>query len=531
MRVFNPQNGWQKIGEDILFDGSSFRGFCGFIVVDGYLIVYESYLSGYMRRFRLSDGSFEEQWLSSVPFRGYYALSYDWNNNFVYISTFNPGSPTYKPGFHKFVGKFQDAIGNAVSQDIGPSVNWKNSIYNIDATGSTGNYNVLLLGLNNNTSAWDTLSNNLPPNYSLQSIDALTYNFIKYQFNFSDSSYNPSAPLKLKSLLVNYDPNPEIVISENDLKFSSDTLLQGFTNEIELKVRNLGYATSENLNLKFYMNDADSAFISDTIRIPQDSTKIIKRSVSTSNLIFDSKVKVVAASPVPEFYTFNNITENTFFVSRDSINPDLFITFDGREIVNGDIVSAKPKILITLKDNSPLRLDTSLFTIIFDNIPLSFSRPDLRVYETLYPNSEYTIEWNPTLKDGRHTLEVLAKDSSGNFSDTTSRRMVFYVYNQSDMVFVYNYPNPFKNDTYFTFELRGSKIPDEFIIKIYTIAGRLIREISVPPSNMNIGFNRVYWDGRDQDGDSIANGVYFYKIITRLNQETRVITQKLAKVK
>ena len=126
---------------------------------------------------------------------------------------------------------------------------------------------------------------------------------------------------------------------------------------------------------------------------------------------------------------------------------------------------------------------------------------------------------------------MLAKDSSGNFSDTTSRRMVFYVYNQSDMVFVYNYPNPFKNDTYFTFELRGSKIPDEFIIKIYTIAGRLIREISVPPSNMNIGFNRVYWDGRDQDGDSIANGVYFYKIITRLNQETRVITQKLAKVK
>jgi flagellar hook assembly protein FlgD len=48
---------------------------------------------------------------------------------------------------------------------------------------------------------------------------------------------------------------------------------------------------------------------------------------------------------------------------------------------------------------------------------------------------------------------------------------------------------------------------------------------------MNIGFNRIYWDGRDADGDEIANGIYFYKIISQLDNKTKVITEKLAKVK
>jgi hypothetical protein len=248
-------------------------------------------------------------------------------------------------------------------------------------------------------------------------------------------------------------------------------------------------------------------------------------------LIFDNKFKVVSTAAVPEFYTFNNITENKFFVSRDSIKPFFSITVDGKDIVNGDIVSAKPEVLITLKDDSPLPLDTSLFTIIYNNVPLSFSRPDVQYTYISYPNSEAKIKWTPTLKDGRHSLEVLAKDASGNFFDTTSSRTVFYVYNNPDLLYVYNYPNPFKNDTYFTFELRGTVVPEEFQVKIYTVAGRLIKELTVPPSVMNIGFNRIYWDGRDEDGDEISNGIYFYKIISRLNNQTKVITEKLAKVK
>jgi len=38
----------------------------------------------------------------------------------------------------------------------------------------------------------------------------------------------------------------------------------------------------------------------------------------------------------------------------------------------------------------------------------------------------------------------------------------------------------------------------------------------------------IYWDGRDEDGDPIANGVYIYKVIMQAGDTTQDITQKLA---
>ncbi len=99
------------------------------------------------------------------------------------------------------------------------------------------------------------------------------------------------------------------------------------------------------------------------------------------------------------------------------------------------------------------------------------------------------------------------------------------------MLQFYNYPNPFKDKTEFTFEVRGILAPEEVKIKVFSVAGRLIRELIIPGSDLQIGFNRIAWDGKDQDGDEIANGVYFYKLISKHGDETKVTTQKLAKLK
>jgi hypothetical protein len=437
----------------------------------------------------------------------------------------------YTPKITKYKGKYQDAEGTLLTPEIGPASKWDNLNFEIESNGSAGSYKGILYGLNKNSNSWDTLYTDLQPNHSITNINTTDYDKMKVGFTLRDTTFGTSNPLRFKKLNVDYLPLQEVILSKSNIKFIPDTILQGFSTDLEVKVQNMGYTQAENVRIKLFLNEADSAVFIDTIAIFSDSTHVIKHSISTSNLIFDNSFKVEASVSGQEFYSFNNLAKNSFFVARDSLKPSFNITFDGKEIVNGDIISAKPEIIISLKDNSPLPLDTTLFTIIFDNIPLSFSRSDLQHTYTPYPNSEFKITWNPTLKDGRHTLEVLAKDASGNFFDTTSIRIVFFVYNQSNLLYVYNYPNPFKSDTYFTFELRGSIVPDEFLIKIYTVAGRLIKEISVPSSQMNIGFNKIYWDGRDEDGDDVGNGIYFYKIISRLNNETKVITQKLAKVK
>jgi flagellar hook assembly protein FlgD len=80
-----------------------------------------------------------------------------------------------------------------------------------------------------------------------------------------------------------------------------------------------------------------------------------------------------------------------------------------------------------------------------------------------------------------------------------------------------NYPNPFKDETAFVFHLLQDA---EVEIEIYTVAGRKIKNL--PPRYCQNGyvFDRFNWDGRDEQGDRIANGVYLYKVIADFNGES-----------
>lgn len=533
VRVFDPENNWQKIN-DLTPSDRSYPNFCGFFVAKGYFYPFENFNQGNMRRINLETGEYEEEWISFFPFQGFYSWSYDWMNDVVYSAVF---SPTFTPKISKFYGSYQDALGSTSTAIVGPASKWNKIEYNIDSENSVGIYKVLLEGFNRLNRSWDTLSLELPPVY-FPEIDAEVYNYLKLHFEFADSSLGQTEPIKFKSVNVDYNTLPEIIITKNHIEFSADTIMQGYDVYLTVGVRNLTNADAQNLKLDYYLLASgiilnDSVLFSKTIDVPGLSTISLKDTLITDKLIFDNDIKVFALYPKSELYTFNNVSENSFFVARDTVKPIFSITFDGKEIINGDIISAEPTIVITLEDNSPLPITPEHFTLVHQNVPLRFgTNPDLSFsYTPGEPLSRAEVVWTPTLANGRHTLEVLAKDSSGNFFDSTSNRSIFFVFTDADIRNVYNYPNPFKDDTYFTFELLGTYVPEELRIKIYTVAGRLIREIDVPQSSMQIGFNRLYWDGRDEDGDEIANGLYFYKVISKQEGEIRTITQKLAKLK
>ncbi len=532
LRIFNPSNNWEKIGEDIIFNGSIMNNVMSFFVVNGYVIIYENYLHHFLRRYNLSDGSFEEEWNYAFPARDYFTVSYDHNNNYVYFTNFRPGNTLYTPAFTKYQGTYIQANGSITSQEIGPSSKWQDLQFEIDQTNSNGTYKAYLLGKSKISGSWEMLDTVLQPNIPLIDINANEFNYLKLNFDLVDSSFGAGEPMKFNSLQLNYDYLPEISMIPKDITFAPDSMLQGIDVNMNLKVYNFGYVPIDSLKLDFYMNDGDSVFLTKYISVQPDSYKVIDQPIETDTIIFNTKIKTIASTPVQEYFTYNNLIEDSFFVARDSTKPAFSITFDGKEILDGDIVSSQPEVVITLKDNSPLFLTESLFTIVYDNEPLVF-KPDTLVFDyTPYPNSEAKITWTPNItKDGSHTLEVLAKDASGNFFDSTSFRISFNVFIESDIRDVYNYPNPFGDNTHFTFQLRGVDVPDELKIKIYTIAGRMIREINVSPSLLNLDFNTIYWDGRDHDGDEIANGLYFYKVIYKNDEVVKTVTQKLAKVK
>ncbi len=72
-----------------------------------------------------------------------------------------------------------------------------------------------------------------------------------------------------------------------------------------------------------------------------------------------------------------------------------------------------------------------------------------------------------------------------------------------------NYPNPFNPKTTIQFFLSS---PQKIKLEIYNLCGREIFETKM--SSSKIGVNRIDWNGKNLNGDSVSGGVYFYKIIT-----------------
>jgi flagellar hook assembly protein FlgD len=99
----------------------------------------------------------------------------------------------------------------------------------------------------------------------------------------------------------------------------------------------------------------------------------------------------------------------------------------------------------------------------------------------------------------------------------------FEVIHESSITAMMNYPNPFSTSTRFVFTLTGSEVPDDILIQIMTVSGRVVREISedeLGPINIGRNITEFAWDGTDQFGDPLANGVYLYRVKTRINGES-----------
>ena len=59
----------------------------------------------------------------------------------------------------------------------------------------------------------------------------------------------------------------------------------------------------------------------------------------------------------------------------------------------------------------------------------------------------------------------------------------------------------------------------------------MIKEITRQSSELNYDLNKIYWDGKDEDGDVIANGTYLYKMIMKDEGKVESVTQKLVIIK
>ena len=88
---------------------------------------------------------------------------------------------------------------------------------------------------------------------------------------------------------------------------------------------------------------------------------------------------------------------------------------------------------------------------------------------------------------------------------------------------ILNYPNPFSTSTRFVYTLTGNEPPAFFKIQIMTVSGRIVREITqdeIGPLRTGTHTTDYAWDGTDEFGDRLANGVYLYRVTAQKSDGT-----------
>lgn len=377
-----------------------------------------------------------------------------------------------------------------------------------------------------------------------QVISAADFPYIRMNI-FSEDEEN-ATPTQVYRWHVLHDEVTELAVNPNaHFVFSSQELSRGEEAFLSVAIDNISEVDADSLLVAYWIEDSnrnridipydrqDSLLVGESLR---DTVYFDTRFLEGSNVLW---VEVNPISPIddlpdqPEQVRFNNFLKLPFEVSVDQENPILDITFDGIHIINGEIVSPNPEILIALKDENPFLImdepaDTALFKVFL-------SEPGGNLKRVFFTNSmgEEVMQFVPAENEqnrakifyrpeltlnGEYRLLVQASDKSGNASGNTDYSIDFEVVRESTITEVLNYPNPFTTSTQFIFTLTGDKIPDEFKIQIMTISGRVVREITQAEFGpIRIGQNRsVYrWDGRDEYGDRLANGVYLYRVIAR----------------
>lgn len=444
--------------------------------------------------------------------------------------------------------------GYIKSELIGPASKWNSLHWRYKAVNNiaTDSVRLSVIGVKINGQQ-DTIFHGISPDsldiFNLNTvIDAHVHPYLYLIAYMKDDSMH--TPAQMKRWQVLYDGVPETCLNPSaHFFFHKDTLKQGEKLVFSCAIQNIGTYNMDSLLVAYWIIDKDR----NKIPIPYHRQRphpvgdilIDTITFQTNNLsaLNSFWVEVNPNNDQLEQNHINNIGDIPFYVKVDKTNPLLDITFDGIHILDGDIVSAKPKIQIVLRDENKFMAvnDTSLFKVflkrpgMIDPERVYFIKNGteiIKFYPATLPENVCRLEYNTgLLPDGTYELSVQAKDASHNTSGYNDFKISFEVINKATITEVLNYPNPFSTSTRFVFTLTGSEVPTYMKIQIMTITGKIVREIDMSElGNIHIGRNitQYAWDGRDEFGDRLANGVYLYRVVTRMNDKSIDLNQTSA---
>jgi len=234
-----------------------------------------------------------------------------------------------------------------------------------------------------------------------------------------------------------------------------------------------------------------------------------------------------------------NIIQNIFEIDIiqgnnngiDIVGPNIsFFLDDDILLYSNDIAFLNNSIIVKAEDESGINLMGGLGHDIrywFNNEEdYNFIDSDLFNYTSTcgeISSGEFHIPLID-LNLGQNTLYVEIWD---NFNNRTVESIIFNIQNDSFKAYdVYNFPNPFVDETYFTFRL--SSAPSISNISIFDLNGKKIKTLQQECNDL---FCAIKWDGKNSDFKEVNNGTYIYHLKLNNNNNVFESIYKITKLK
>jgi hypothetical protein len=344
----------------------------------------------------------------------------------------------------------------------------------------------------------------------------------------------------LHSWSADFEPPADLAVTSRTVASPKIHIPSGVQGSVTVTVYNIGYRTSDSARilLSYILPDNSLRAVGSASldSIPAGGSRAAQIIFATAGLPaqFTLQARVVPAASDKELIWENNVTLFNFTVqSGPPLSAKMRVLSDGVQLMDGDYVAARPTILVHLYDLGGAGNGQPVVDLFVDNVQVGglaggLAMRSARAAVHALDDPSFT----PVLSNGTHELRVrVSEQNASGGVDSVVQSLIVNVTDQYKILQMFNYPNPFGAETWFTFVITGDMPPQQLTIRVYTAAGRKIREIKAEPGTLQVGFNRIYWDGRDAQGDEVANGYYLYQVQITGGGKTLTATGKIARVR
>ncbi len=202
--------------------------------------------------------------------------------------------------------------------------------------------------------------------------------------------------------------------------------------------------------------------------------------------------------------------------ASDSEPPVISLFMNDSFFVSGGITDPDPSLMVYVSDNYGINttgngighdLTSTLDNDRVNSILLNeFYQANTNSYNSgtiRYPYSN--------LEPGNHEVTVKIWDIHNNSAESS---LEFVVMDSEEMILeqLYNYPNPFINETWFNVEHNRPDREMRIVMTIYDQSGQMVRIIDDQVYSPGYRLEPLRWDGTSAGGHKLAGGVYIYKV-------------------